>query len=55
MRSEAFRAENQRQALALVVNAIAAVDMTKTWGAWGGASDGQRFAFRSKVLRGVSA
>jgi TnpA family transposase len=44
--------ENQRQALALVVNAIAALDMTKTWGEGKtSASDGQRFAFRSKVLQ----
>ena len=44
--------ENQRQALALVVNAIANLDMTKTWGEGKtSASDGQRFAFRSKVLQ----
>ena len=48
--------ENQRSALGVVVNAIAALDTSSTWGEGKtSASDGQRFAFRRKVLRGVSA
>ena len=44
--------ETQRSALAIVVNAIANLDMTKTWGEGKtSASDGQRFAFRSNVLQ----
>ena len=42
--------ETQRDALALVVNAIATLDTSKVWGEGKtSASDGQRFAFRSKV------
>jgi len=44
--------ETQRSALALVVNAIANLDTTKTWGEGKtSASDGQRFAFSSQVLQ----
>jgi TnpA family transposase len=44
--------ENQRSALANVVNAIAALDTTQRWGEGKtSASDGQRFAFRRKVLQ----
>ena len=42
--------ETQRSALGTVVNAIANLDITKTWGEGKtSASDGQRFAFRRKV------
>lgn len=44
--------ETQRSALALIVNAIANLDTSKTWGEGKtSASDGQRFAFRSNVLQ----
>lgn len=44
--------ENQRSALALVVNAIANLDIAQRWGQGRtSASDGQRFAFRSRVLQ----
>ena len=44
--------ENQRSALAEVVNAIAFLEISQTWGEGKtSASDGQRFAFRSKVLQ----
>ena len=44
--------ENQRSALGVVVNAIAALDISSTWGEGKtSASDGQRFAFRRKVLQ----
>jgi hypothetical protein len=44
--------ETQRSALALVVNAIANLDTSKTWGEGKtSASDGQRFAFRAQVLQ----
>ena len=44
--------ETQRSALAVVVNAIAKLSITKTWGEGKtSASDGQRFAFRGKVLQ----
>jgi TnpA family transposase len=44
--------ENQRSALAIVVNAIASLDTAQTWGEGKtSASDGQRFAFRRKVLQ----
>jgi len=44
--------ENQRAALAEVVNAIASLDTTHRWGEGKtSASDGQRFAFRQKVLQ----
>ena len=44
--------ENQRAALAEVVNAIASLDASRNWGEGKtSASDGQRFAFRRKVLQ----
>jgi TnpA family transposase len=44
--------ENQRSALANVVNAIAALDTTQRWGEGKtSASDGQRFAFHRRVLQ----
>jgi len=44
--------ETQRSALAIVVNAIAHLSITQNWGEGKtSASDGQRFAFRSKVLQ----
>ena len=44
--------ETQRSALAVVVNAIANLSITRTWGEGKtSASDGQRFAFRRKVLQ----
>ena len=43
--------ENQRSALAVLVNAIASLDTSQTWGQGKtSASDGQRFAYRRKVL-----
>ncbi|OPY73908.1 MAG: Tn3 transposase DDE domain protein [Syntrophorhabdus sp. PtaU1.Bin002] len=43
--------ESQRSALASIVNAISRLDITKIWGKGRtSSSDGQRFAFRSKVL-----
>jgi len=43
--------ENQRSALASVVNAIADLDTSQVWGhGKTSSSDGQRFAFRSQVL-----
>ena len=43
--------ETQRAALALVVNAISGLDMTKYWGdGTTSSSDGQRFSLRRKVL-----
>jgi len=43
--------ENQRSALADVVNAIASLETSQSWGEGKtSASDGQRFAFRRKVL-----
>ena len=44
--------ENQRSALAEVVNAISSLETTQNWGEGKtSASDGQRFAFRRKVLQ----
>jgi TnpA family transposase len=44
--------ENQRSALAAVVNAIANLDTSQIWGQGKtSASDGQRFAFRRRVLQ----
>lgn len=44
--------ENQRSALASVVNAIANLDTSQIWGQGKtSASDGQRFAFRRRVLQ----
>ena len=44
--------ETQRSALAIVVNAIANLSITQAWGEGKtSASDGQRFAFRRKVLQ----
>ncbi|MFC1718736.1 Tn3 family transposase [Candidatus Poribacteria bacterium] len=44
--------ENQRSALASVVNAIANLDISQIWGQGKtSASDGQRFAFRPQVLQ----
>jgi hypothetical protein len=44
--------ENQRSALASVVNAIANLDTSQIWGQGKtSASDGQRFAFRQQVLQ----
>ena len=44
--------ENQRSALASVVNAIANLDTSQVWGQGKtSASDGQRFAFRRRVLQ----
>ncbi|MHC4535424.1 MAG: Tn3 family transposase, partial [Planctomycetota bacterium] len=44
--------ENQRSALADVVNAIASLDTTQRWGEGKtSASDGQRFAFHRRVLQ----
>ena len=44
--------DNQRGALASVVNAIARLDTSQIWGQGKtSASDGQRFAFRQKVLQ----
>jgi TnpA family transposase len=43
--------DNQRSALAVVVNAIASLDTSQRWGQGKtSASDGQRFAFRRRVL-----
>ena len=43
--------ENQRSALAIIVNAIAALDTSQRWGQGKtSASDGQRFAFHRRVL-----
>ncbi|MHC4536003.1 MAG: Tn3 family transposase, partial [Planctomycetota bacterium] len=44
--------ENQRGALAIIVNAIAALDTSQRWGQGKtSASDGQRFAFHRRVLQ----
>jgi len=44
--------ESQRSALAIVVNAISHLDITKVWGEGRtSSSDGQRFSFRSNVLQ----
>ena len=44
--------DNQQKALASVVNAIANLDISQIWGQGKtSASDGQRFAFRQKVLQ----
>lgn len=44
--------ETQRSALAIVVNAIAELSITQTWGEGkSSASDGQRFAFRRKMRK----
>lgn len=44
--------ENQRNALAILVNAISDLDITKHWGAGKtSSSDGQRFSWRQKVLQ----
>ena len=44
--------ENQREALAQVVNAISQLDITQYWGEGKtSSSDGQRFAMRRKVLQ----
>jgi TnpA family transposase len=46
-----FHDENQRGALAKVVNAITNLDITKSWGEGKtSSSDGQRFSLRRKVL-----
>ena len=47
-----FSEEGQRQALALVVNAISRLDITQAWGMGKtSSSDGQRFRFNRKVLQ----